>query len=113
MRGARAEWTAQSHLESLGYRAIQRNFRVAQGEIDLIMWDRETLVFVEVRSVDTLEHGHPLESITRPKQRRIIAAARRFIQDLPMPWPPMRFDAVGIVLRPNVEISHVQEAFEA
>ncbi len=105
---------AETHLCTLGYRTLLRNYACKEGEIDLIAWHGDTLVFVEVRSQKSPQHGDPLETITRPKQLRIIAAARHFLASgqLSTPWPPMRFDAVGVILSSPPLVRVVSEAFE-
>jgi putative endonuclease len=112
-RGSYAEALAAQYLKDVGYEILQRNFRCAQGEIDLIAREQHVLCFVEVRSRTQIDQVDPFESITRQKQSRIIAAAREFLDNLPLPWPTeMRFDAVGIFLRDPPEIELRRGAFE-
>ena len=103
--GSAAEDRALQHLQRHGLVLVQRNYRVAAGpsarggEIDLILRapDREgTLVFVEVRSRGRVDHGGAAASITHAKRRRIILAARHYLQRLRGEWPPCRFDVVAI-----------------
>jgi len=113
-RGSYAESFAAQYLEGLGYEILQRNFRCPQGEIDLIARENEVLCFVEVRSRTELDQVDPFETITPQKRSRIIAAAREFLDDLPLPWPlEMRFDAVGILLQDPPQIELRRGAFEA
>lgn len=113
--GRRAEDLAVAHLRAAGYRIIERNFTCAVGELDIIAWDDASLCFVEVRGVSSLGHGDPLETIDAPKKRRVVAAARAYLESgkAPTPWPPMRFDAVGVILTEPPLIRLVREAFEA
>ncbi len=78
-RGHDAENQAQSYLARQGLRPIARNFRVRGGEIDLIMQDGPTLVFVEVRQRKNADFGGAAASITRKKQERILLAARHYL----------------------------------
>lgn len=78
-RGREAEDRALSHLENHGLRLVDRNFRIRGGEIDLIMRDDSTLVFVEVRQRSRSDFGGAGASITAAKRRRIILAARHFL----------------------------------
>lgn len=78
-RGHDAENRAQSYLARQGLRPIVRNFRVRGGEIDLIMQDGPTLVFVEVRQRKNADFGGAAASITRKKQERILLAARHYL----------------------------------
>lgn len=95
-RGEVAEALAEAYLAREGYRTLARRFRVPAGEIDLIAYDRDVLAFVEVRSARSEAFGHPLASVTPRKQARVVRAARAFLAELPTPWPPMRFDALGV-----------------
>ena len=100
--GDRAEERALRHLRSLGLTLVQRNYRVARGpharggEVDLILRDSDgTLVFVEVRSRSTSNHGGAAHTITRRKQQRIVWAARHYLMRLSTE-PPCRFDVVAV-----------------
>jgi putative endonuclease len=112
-RGARAEQLAAEHLTHAGYRIVARNVRGLGGEIDIVAFDGPVLCFVEVRARSTNDFGTPLETISRQKIRRIVTAARQFLETLPPPWPEMRFDAVGILLGEQPMIELVRGAFEA
>jgi len=94
VRGDAAEDAALAFLQGKGLRRVERNFRCKGGEIDLIMLDGETLVFVEVRQRSKDSHGGALASVTRAKQRRLIIAAQIFLQRYRMP-PACRFDVIG------------------
>jgi putative endonuclease len=112
-RGNRAEGLACDHLTSLGYRVITRNFRCREGEIDIVAFDGATLCFIEVRARTPSRFGSALETITPPKMRRVIRAARAYARTLVGPWPPMRFDAVGIELAEPPRFEVIRGAFEA
>ena len=70
--GRRGEAAAARYLWWRGYRIVERNCRTSLGEIDLVAVQRRTVVFVEVKTRRTHETGHPLEAVTRQKQRRLI-----------------------------------------
>lgn len=112
-RGNRAEGLACEHLTSLGYRLVTRNYRCRQGEIDIIAYDGPTLCFIEVRARTPSRFGSALESITPLKMRRVVSAARAYARTLVVPWPPMRFDAVGIELTSPPRFEVIRGAFEA
>ncbi|MFT5110967.1 MAG: putative endonuclease [Parasphingorhabdus sp.] len=78
--GAEAEKFAEKHLTKQGLKLIERNFRGKQGEIDLIMQDGETTVFVEVRYRSNKHSVSALESVNRGKQRRIRKTAEYYLQ---------------------------------
>jgi putative endonuclease len=92
-RGAGAEQAAADYLTARGLRLLARNVRCRGGEIDLVMRDGATLVFVEVRARAGAAFGDAAESITTAKQARIILAARHYLarHDIDA---PCRFDAV-------------------
>lgn len=92
--GDAAEDAALAFLRGEGLRQVERNFRCKGGEIDLIMQDGDTLVFVEVRQRSKDSFGGALASVTRAKQRRLIVAAQIFLQRYRMP-PACRFDVIG------------------
>lgn len=91
--GAEAEALAAALLESHGCVVRARNFRCRMGEIDLVVDDAGTLVFVEVRKRAHSRFGGAGESITAAKQARLVAAARAYLSRLATE-PPCRFDAV-------------------
>lgn len=92
-RGAAAEGLAARFLAARGLVIVQRNYRCRGGEIDLIVRDGETLVFVEVRLRRNRAFGTAAESITAAKRRRLRFAARHYLARLGRE-PPCRFDAV-------------------
>jgi len=70
--GAFGETTIAKHLETLGYDIIERNWRIKEGEIDLIACDSRALLhFIEVKTRSSLAFGDPLEAINRDKARRM------------------------------------------
>ena len=93
--GSAGEDAALAHLEQNGLTLLQRNFRCKGGEIDLVMKERATLVFVEVRKRADTRHGGAAASVTPHKQRRLILAAQIYLQRYKMP-PACRFDVVAI-----------------
>jgi putative endonuclease len=92
-RGAAAEGLAARFLTARGLVIVHRNYRCRGGEIDLIVRDGETLVFVEVRLRRNQAFGTAAESITAAKRRRLRLAARHYLARLGRE-PPCRFDAV-------------------
>lgn len=114
LKGSSAETLAQRHLERQGFNLVTRNFRCKTGEIDLIMKDRDMLVFVEVRYRRETDLGSPLETITAAKQRKLTRTAQFFLQQhFGDRWPACRFDAVGIVgeLEASPAIEWIANAF--
>jgi putative endonuclease len=75
-----AEIVAHDYLQRHGLELVQQNFATRLGEIDLIMRDGETLVFIEVRQRYTASHGLPEETVHHKKQKKIRLAANQFLQ---------------------------------
>jgi putative endonuclease len=115
--GDRGEALALGYLVKKGYMPIERNYRTRRGEIDLILNDGNTLVFVEVKLRRGTGFGDPLEAVTLRKQARIRRITEQYLaergQDFAERFDAMRFDVVGILLTSSgsPEISHVEDAF--
>ena len=89
------EQRALTYLRRRGLTLIEANFRCTGGELDLIMRDGATIVFVEVRQRADADHGGPLASITPAKVRRLLRAAHSWLLRQPT-VPPCRFDIIAI-----------------
>jgi len=79
-KGKVAEEIACSHLKQNGLKLIDKNFYSRYGEVDLIMQDQDTLVFIEVRYRKNLDYGGALESVTPAKQKKIQTTALYYMQ---------------------------------
>ncbi|MCL1886903.1 MAG: YraN family protein [Betaproteobacteria bacterium] len=93
--GQAGEDAALAYLLTQGLTLVERNFSSRMGEIDLIMKDRDTLVFVEVRKRGRNDFGSAVASITHAKQQRLVKTAQLFLQKLSK-IPPCRFDVVAL-----------------
>jgi len=89
------ERLARSYLEGQGLRLLAHNYRCRRGEIDLVMRDADTLVFVEVRFRASSAFGTPAESVDVHKQRRLAATAAHYLQRHPTALP-CRFDVISV-----------------
>ena len=79
-KGAIGEQQALSYLENKGYKLIDKNWHFSKNaEIDLIMQDGDTLVFVEVKKRSSLDYGHPFEAITKTKMQNIKLAVQAYL----------------------------------
>lgn len=95
--GAAFEEKACLFLKEKGMRILERNFRVRQGEIDIIAKDRGTLVFVEVKYRKDGSRGLPEEAVDFRKQRQICRVALFYLSFRHLPLStPCRFDVVAI-----------------
>jgi putative endonuclease len=109
--GERAEQVAASYLQRKGLELIEARYRCRWGEIDLVLRDRGTLVFTEVRLRRSKSFGGAGESVDRRKQDRIIAAARHYLADKPA--RPCRFDVVLLDRLDPPRIEWIRDAFSA
>jgi putative endonuclease len=95
--GRRGERIAERYLRRHGYLILERNFRGAGAEIDLVAMDGETLVFVEVKTRRTTQAGMPQEAVNSYKQRHLRRAGEVYAQSHRAHDRPMRFDVVAIL----------------
>jgi putative endonuclease len=106
--GRRGEDLAAAHLARLGFATLDRNVRTPRGEIDLIVFDGETIVFVEVktrrvssRCTSAVGSVHPLEGLRPRQQSRLRRLALAWLSEDRASRPrarALRFDAVGVLI---------------
>lgn len=114
-RGTEWERAAERFLVDNGLKLVCRNFHGKVGEIDLVMLDGSTLVFVEVRFRSNPGYGSPAATVTPVKQRRVVRAAQRFLQgEKRFAARPCRFDVVSVVHEQGRPVMKwIRAAFEA
>jgi len=101
-RGRAAEQQAAEYLQAQGLKLLGRNYRTPCGEIDLIMRDATTLVFVEVRYRSSESFCRPEETINTAKQQRLRAAGEHYLQHHPATVAEhCRFDIVTLTGSPD------------
>ena len=114
--GDDAERLAEHYLTERGLTLVARNYHCRHGEIDLIMRQGETLVFVEVKlrksAPGKADFGGAIASITGAKQAKIIATAQHYLAGLKQ-LPPCRFDAVLLNGLNANDVDWLPNAFEA
>ena len=109
--GQQGEALALHFLQKQKLKLIKKNYCTRMGEIDLIMRDQSTYVFIEVRLRKNPTHGHSFETITHPKQQRIINTAKHFLLSHNLyDQVDCRFDVIGI--EENQNIVWIQDAFQ-
>jgi len=109
--GKSKEKLACRYLEKKGFQLIETNYYCRRGEIDLIMRDQDSLVFVEVRYRKNDIFGSAIESVNHHKQRRLIFTAEHYLQQTRTPLAA-RFDVVAISgSEANPTINWIQNAF--
>jgi putative endonuclease len=112
--GRSAEMLAADWLKQKGYRIVGQNFRIGKGELDLIMQDRQTLVFVEVKARRTEKFGGTLYAIDARKQRQLTKLALTYLAQRGLSNISCRFDVVLVSTSKEgaPRISHMENAFE-
>lgn len=112
MIGAQAELWAARHLQQQGLKPVAQNYRSRFGEIDLIMQDGPSLVFIEVRLRRNADFGGAAASIDSRKQQRIIRTAQQYLAGLNH-IPPCRFDVVLMDDAQGHNLQWLRNAFDA
>lgn len=112
-KGQTAENAAKKFLLKQNLKLISQNFQFKLGEIDLIFTDKNTLIFVEVRSRKSSSHGSPVQTVTPNKQRRIIKTAKYFLcTHLKYQNFYCRFDIIGLTpYNDGFKIEWLKDAF--
>lgn len=110
--GLEAEKIAATFLKKNGLKLVTQNYHCRFGEIDLVMKDADTLVFVEVRLRSNSQFGSAGASITVKKQQKLIATAQHFLKNHVMD-PACRFDAVLMDKADSNHVEWIRNAFDA
>ncbi|MDH5407145.1 MAG: YraN family protein [Gammaproteobacteria bacterium] len=113
--GDEVETLACQYLQQQGLKTLNRNFHCPRGELDVIMEDGDTIVFVEVRYRSNPRFGSSAESVTKSKQDKLITSAMYYLQQNPTHRDrPSRFDVVAVSLQNNKpDIDWIKSAFNA
>ena len=106
--GRRGEDLAHRFLRAQGFTIVARNFRLPSGEAeaDLIAWEGEELVIVEVKTRETAEFGPPERAVGPDKEEHMTRLARAYAHKADVPWAQVRCDLVSVVLStpPRIEL---------
>jgi len=97
--GKSAEIAAAAELGKRGYRIVDSNYHVRGGEIDLIAYDGDTLVFVEVRARSSFGFGTPADTVSRTKRAKIVHTAENYLFQKNLEPNGIRFDVVEVEIR--------------
>jgi len=95
--GRDGEQAAVNYLESCGFRILDRNWRCADGEIDIVAVDRHTFVVCEVKTRSGTRYGTPLEAVGRAKRSRLRKLAARWLTAHGVRFDQIRIDVVGLL----------------
>ena len=113
--GRYGESVAAVYLKGCGYRVLRRNHKAARGgEVDLVCREKDTLVFVEVKTRTSLKFGRPAEAVTPSKQKLVARGGLDWLRLLNSPEVAARFDVVEVLLEDGSppEVSLIRDAFE-
>ena len=97
--GRRSEILAIDYLRGQGYRIVCSPYRTKTGEADVVAWDDDTLVFIEVKSRKNTDP--PEDSVGIQKQQRIIRAANAYVARYKLQDKPFRFDILAVTSIPG------------
>ena len=100
--GQYGQRVAERHLVEAGLTLVERNWRCADGELDLIATDGPVLVFCEVKTRSSTAYGDPAEAVLGQKAVRLRRLALRWLAEQkaygdPRYWPELRFDVVSVL----------------
>ena len=111
--GQLGEKAARKHLKRQGLKFLTSNFRTERGEIDLIMRDKDCLVFIEVKTRSSEEWERPAAAVDAERRRRLTRAGLDYLRLLRNPPVKVRFDIVEVLLRDSrvPEVRHLPNSF--
>jgi putative endonuclease len=113
MTGAQGEEIAAEYLVKRGYRILQRNYRTALGEIDIVAREGNVLVFVEVKARSGSRFGPPQSAVDLRKQTKMIRVALAYLRHKRIDPCDCRFDVVAVVKGSSgIQVELFQNAFE-
>lgn len=110
--GRYGEQVAKTYLEQQGYRIMETNWVYGRAEIDLIAFHEKQLIFVEVKTRRSVEHGEPEDFVDWKKEKQMEFASSVYI-DKKNHQGEIRFDIVAIVFENKevYKINHIKDAF--
>jgi len=111
--GHRGEDLAHRFLQHQGFTVVARNYRPrsVHGEIDLVAWDGDWLVFVEVKSRSVTDFGEPDRAVDHDKRASLIRSATEYLRRAGVGWEKVRFDIVNVILSDPPSVTLVKDAF--
>ncbi len=111
--GKKGEELALRFLKKKGYRFIEKNYVCKMGEMDIIAKEKDTLVFIEVKTRTSTEFGPPQLAVNSRKQRQLSKVALNYLNEKRLKDVKARFDVVAILLRQKgEEIELIRDAFD-
>ncbi len=111
--GKKGEELAIRFLKRQGYSILQRNYVCKMGEMDIIAKEKDTLVFIEVKTRTSNTFGPPQSAVHQKKQEQLSKVALTFLKEKRLEAVKARFDVVAILLREKgEEIDLIKDAFD-
>lgn len=110
--GRRGEEAAFQFLRKKGYRIIEKNYVCKMGEMDIIAKEKDTLVFIEVKTRTSSLFGPPQLAVNFSKQRQLSKVALNYLKEKRLGDVKARFDVVAILLDQKEEVELIQNAFD-
>jgi putative endonuclease len=111
--GKKGEEVALQFLKKKGYRIIGKNYVCKMGEMDIIATEKDTLVFIEVKTRTSTTFGPPQLAVNSKKQIQLSKVALNFLKEKRLEDVKARFDVVAILVRPKGEdIELIKDAFD-
>jgi putative endonuclease len=109
--GRRGEQIAVNYLKEKGYTILKQNWFYEKYEVDIIAWDREYIIFVEVKTRTSDMWGNPEEAISASKIKRIVDAADFYITENDTDLE-IRFDVIAVIIdKGDIKVEHFEDAF--
>ena len=108
IQGKIGEQKAKTYLEKKGYKIIETNFKNQIGEIDIIASKKKKIIFVEVKSRESLQYGRPGEAVDFRKQQKLRNVATSYPKMKGLIDTECQFDVIEIL---GDEINHIENAF--
>ncbi len=114
--GTKGERAAAAFLKRQRLKILHRGYRILGGEIDIVAVDGRTLVFIEVKTRQSHDAGHPAEAVDPTKQRQLSQLALAYLKRYRLLDHPARFDVVAVTWpagdnKPRID--HIRHAFES
>lgn len=110
--GRFGEDVAAERLAAAGLRILDRNWRCAEGEIDIVAAEGRALVVCEVKTRSSLAFGDPVEAVDRAKAARLRRLALRWMAAHGTDWSDLRFDVVTVLRTADgLRVRHLRGAF--
>lgn len=111
MLGTMGEDAAVAFLRQRGFRVLDRNWRTARGELDIVAAEGDCLVVCEVKTRRSMDFGHPVEAVGARKLRRLRSLAGAWLAERALHAPCIRIDVIGILVPGDgpARITHLRD----